>query len=75
MCKEKEIVKIPQAVINTMSDLEKIIYGISPCSSIKEACKEINTNKNAELVCIFISGGLETFFRFFQGVFEIMDFT
>ena len=28
--KEKEIVKIPQAVINTMSDLEKIIYGISP---------------------------------------------
>lgn len=45
MCKEKEIVKIPQAVINTMSDLEKIIYGISPCSSIKEACKEINTNK------------------------------
>lgn len=53
MCKEKEIVKIPQAVINTMSDLEKIIYGISPCSSIKEACKEINTNKNAKNLIVY----------------------
>lgn len=53
MCKEKEIVKIPQAVINTMSDLEKIIYGISPCSSIKEACEKINTNKNAKNLIVY----------------------